>query len=195
MGYLPSILLSSWCCTPSTAFTSICKRSLRNKTCQRHLQINVMSSIIWFTFRSEQVAGFALVIDRRSEDWNSVRTVFQKVVSLFPARIREVYLLHHRRHHNHHHQPQLPNKDLIAHQLIHDFLLDFDIYVLDDQSELQQHINPKYLPVNLGGEANGKTCHDLLLLLETQEYLPQVNLTTGSKFKIWSNRLALTLAG
>jgi len=106
-------------------------------------------------FRSEQVSGFALVIDRRSDDWNSVRTVFQKVVSLFPARIREVYLLHHRRHHQHHHQPQLPNKDLIAHQLTHEFLLDFDIYVLDDQSELQHHINTKYLPVNLGGEATG----------------------------------------
>lgn len=108
-------------------------------------------------FRSEQISGFALVIDRRSDDWNSVRTTFQKVVSLFPARIREVYLLHHRRLHHHHQKPQLPNKDLIAHQLIHDFLLDFDIYVLDDQSELQHHINAKYIPVNLGGEATGKT--------------------------------------
>ncbi len=105
-------------------------------------------------FRSEQVSGFALVIDRRSDDWTSVRTAFQKVVTLFPARIREVYLLHHRRHH---HQSQLPTKDLIAHQLIHDFPIDFDIYVLDDESELQSYINAKFLPANLGGAGTSKT--------------------------------------
>jgi hypothetical protein len=87
--------------------------------------------------RTEQASGFALIIDRRLDDWTSVRTVFKKVVSLFPARIREVYLLHHRRLHAHHHQPQLHNKDLIVNQLIHDFLLDFDIYVIEDQVQIQ----------------------------------------------------------
>jgi hypothetical protein len=36
--------------------------------------------------RTEQAAGFALVIDRRLDDWQAVRNVFKKVVSLFPAR-------------------------------------------------------------------------------------------------------------
>jgi hypothetical protein len=36
--------------------------------------------------RTEQASGFALIIDRRLDDWTSVRTVFKKVVSLFPAR-------------------------------------------------------------------------------------------------------------
>ena len=36
--------------------------------------------------RTEQASGFALIIDRRLDDWSSVRTVFKKVVSLFPAR-------------------------------------------------------------------------------------------------------------
>lgn len=92
------------------------------------------------------------MIDRRSDDWNSVRTVFQKIGSLFPAQIREIYLLHQPKHL----QPQLQDKDVIAHQLIQEFHLDFDIYVMDDQSELHNYINIKNLPAFLGGDTSGE---------------------------------------
>jgi len=110
----------------------------------------LQSSILYF--RGEQASGFALVIDRRADDWNSVRQVFKKIICLFPGRIREVYLLYHRRQH----QTQVVTKEQIVNQLIHEFFFDFDIFVLDEQSELQLHISPKYLPVSLGGEASCK---------------------------------------
>lgn len=130
--------------------------TLEDFVLKQSLIVGKMSTIL--NFRGEQASGFALVIDRRMDDWNSVRTVFQKVLCLFPARIREVYLLYNRRPHQHHQQPQSQalNKDLVVNQLVHEFLFDFDIYVLDDQSELQHHISSKYLPVNMGGEATGK---------------------------------------
>ena len=69
--------------------------------------------------RSEQSSGFALIIDRRHSDFSNVRITFQKVVTLFPARIREVYLLH---------GPRGLAKDLLSNQLVEEFLLDFDIF-------------------------------------------------------------------
>ena len=36
-----------------------------------------------------------MIVDRRSGDWEAVRAVFSRVVSLFPARIRHLYLLSH----------------------------------------------------------------------------------------------------
>ena len=36
-----------------------------------------------------------MIVDRRLGDWEAVRAVFSRVVSLFPARIRHLYLLSH----------------------------------------------------------------------------------------------------
>ena len=46
--------------------------------------------------RTEQSSGFALIVDRRSDQGpaESLRNTLRKIINLFPARIREVYLLH-----------------------------------------------------------------------------------------------------
>ena len=41
-----------------------------------------------------QMPGFAIVIDRRNGTWQEVQTIFTKIVSLFPAKIKEVFLLY-----------------------------------------------------------------------------------------------------
>jgi hypothetical protein len=90
--------------------------------------------------RTEQ-QGFALIIDRRSQDWDVVRCVFQRIVALFPARIREVYLLYHVQE----------NKAAATAQLVEEFLLDFDIFHLDEPAELMHYIDGKCLPDELCG--------------------------------------------
>ena len=38
--------------------------------------------------------GFAIVIDRRNGTWQEIQSVFSKIITLFPARIKEVFLLY-----------------------------------------------------------------------------------------------------
>ena len=92
--------------------------------------------------RSEQSSGFALIIDRRHSDFSNVRITFQKVVTLFPARIREVYLLH---------GPRGLAKDLLSNQLVEEFLLDFDIFNVSEPADLIHYLDSKYIPSELGG--------------------------------------------
>ena len=92
--------------------------------------------------RSEQSSGFALIIDRRQSDFSNVRITFQKVVTLFPARIREVYLLH---------GPRGLAKDLLSNQLVEEFLLDFDIFNVSEPADLIHYLDSKYIPSELGG--------------------------------------------
>jgi hypothetical protein len=108
--------------------------------------------------RSEQSSGFALIIDRRQNDWASVRLTFQKVVTLFPARIREVYLLH---------GPRGLAKDVIVNQLVEEFLLDFDIFHLNEPADLLHHVEVKYIPSELGGQH----IHDVEGWLILQEHV------------------------
>ena len=42
-----------------------------------------------------QSPGFALVIDRRRGSLQEVQTEFDKIITLFPAKIKEVFLLYH----------------------------------------------------------------------------------------------------
>ena len=101
--------------------------------------------IVHFNYRSNFpiFSGFALIIDRKSSDFSQVRRTFQRLVTLFPARIREVYLLH---------GPSgLQQKDLLINQLIEEFLLDFDIFHLNEANELMHHLEPKFIPNELGG--------------------------------------------
>ncbi len=95
--------------------------------------------------RAEQASGFALIIDRRLSDFGSnVRGTFQKIVTLFPARIREVYLLHGG-------PASGLAKDLIVNQLVDEFLLDFDVFHLAECGELMHHVDTKFIPTELGG--------------------------------------------
>ena len=41
-----------------------------------------------------QSPGFALVIDRRRGSWQEVQVEFDKIITLFPAKIKEVFLLY-----------------------------------------------------------------------------------------------------
>ena len=89
-----------------------------------------------------------MIIDRRSTDFALVRRTFQRLVTLFPARIREVYLLNS--------APSgggntIQAKDLLINQLIEEFLLDFDIFHLNEFNELIHHVEPKFIPSELGG--------------------------------------------
>ena len=45
-----------------------------------------------------QSGGFAIVIDRRNETWQEAQSVLEKIVTIFPARVRWI-----------------PNKDLSFH--------------------------------------------------------------------------------
>ena len=51
-----------------------------------------------FCFKIEQPfqsPGFALVIDRRRGSLQEVQIEFDKIITLFPAKIKEVFLLYH----------------------------------------------------------------------------------------------------
>ena len=87
--------------------------------------------------------GFALLLDRRLTDFNSLRVTFQKIMTMFPARIREVYLLH---------GPSgLSNKEMIVNQLVEEYLPDFDIFHINEPSELVHRVDAKFIPCELGG--------------------------------------------
>ena len=76
-----------------------------------------------------------MIVDRRSREWDSVRAVFSRVVTLFPARIREVYLLCHH-----------ADKAAATAQLVEEFLLDFEVVHVDEPEELMRYVEAKCLP-------------------------------------------------
>ena len=76
-----------------------------------------------------------MIVDRRSREWDSVRAVFSRVVTLFPARIREVFLLCHH-----------DDKAAATAQLVEEFLLDFEVVHLDQPEELLRYVEAKCLP-------------------------------------------------
>ena len=41
-----------------------------------------------------QSPGFAVLIDRRNETWQEAQSVFEKIVTIFPAKIKEVFLVY-----------------------------------------------------------------------------------------------------
>ena len=128
--YLPDVVNSNDVVDP---FSSILESDL-------HLLFKYYLAVVP---RSEQSSGFALIIDRRHSDFSTVRITFQKVVTLFPARIREVYLLHGPR--------GLANRDLLSNQLVEEFLLDFDIFNVSEPADLIHYLDSKYIPSELGG--------------------------------------------
>ena len=77
-----------------------------------------------------------MIVDRRSREWDAVRAVFSRVVTLFPARIREVYLLCH----------HAGDKAAATAQLVDEFLLDFEVVHVDDPEDLLRHVEAKCLP-------------------------------------------------
>ena len=59
-------------------------------------QVLYLSSILNVQICSDlfQSPGFALVIDRRRGSWQEVQVEFDKIITLFPAKIKEVFLLY-----------------------------------------------------------------------------------------------------
>jgi len=90
--------------------------------------------------RAEQMPGFAIVIDRRNGTWQEIQGVFSKIISLFPARIKEVFLLY-----------KYPAGKPVLGQLVDDYLLDFDIFHVSHVTELLHYIDAKYLSNEMGG--------------------------------------------
>ena len=41
-----------------------------------------------------QSPGFAIIIDRREESWQEIQRTFSKIVTVFPGKIKEVFLLY-----------------------------------------------------------------------------------------------------
>ena len=80
-----------------------------------------------------------MIVDRRSREWDAVRAVFSRVVTLFPARIREVYLLCH-------HAGAGGDRAAATAQLVDEFLLDFEVVHVDDPEDLLRHVEAKCLP-------------------------------------------------
>merc|ERR1719206_398866 len=81
--------------------------------------------------RAEQMPGFAIVIDRSNGTGQEVQGVFSKIISLFPARIKEVFLLY-----------KYPAGKPVLGQLVDDSLLDFDIFHVSHVTELLHYIEP-----------------------------------------------------
>jgi hypothetical protein len=149
------------------AFTAVPESDL-------HLLFKYLLSVVP---RTQQANGFALVVDRRHHDLGSVRSVFQRIVTLFPARIREVYLLYNEATTASSSSSTVSSQsassavasdsqELIA-RIIDDFLLDFDIFHVRDVNELQHYIDPKCLPCELGGQVSS----DVEVWLTLQEHV------------------------
>ena len=49
---------------------------------------------IFCYFFEFQSPGFAVLIDRRNETWQEAQSVFEKIVTIFPAKIKEVFLVY-----------------------------------------------------------------------------------------------------
>jgi len=106
--------------------------------------------------KQEQALGFALVLDRRTGSWQEIQAVFSKIISLFPAKIKEVFLLY-----------QYPAGKPVLGKLVDDYLLDFDIFHVSHVTELLHYIDSKYLSVELGGT----NTQDIDTWLEVQQHV------------------------
>ncbi|QQP32547.1 Uncharacterized protein FKW44_024259 [Caligus rogercresseyi] len=103
--------------------------------------------------RTEQATGFSLVMDgRASESLGTVTGAFRQIVNLFPARIREVYVLY----------PGNKGASSLASEN-RDFLLDFDVFHMEEPEDLTHYIDSKYLHTRLGGHLHSDTENWLLL--------------------------------
>ena len=84
---------------------------------------------------ADQTHGFALVIDRSTETWPSVQQVFTKITSVFPATIKEVFLVY-----------KYPAGGAALGQLADsDYLLDFDIFHVSSVTELLHYVDGQQL--------------------------------------------------
>ena len=95
--------------------------------------------------RTEQMPGFAVIIDRSTETWPTIQQVFSKIISVFPATIKEVFLVY-----------KYPTGGAMLGQLVDsNYLLDFDIFHVSQVTELLHYVDGKYLSSELGGSNNG----------------------------------------
>ena len=95
---------------------------------------------------------------RRNETWQEAQSVFEKIVTIFPAKIKEVFLVYQ--------YTAGPSSSPVDNQNTHwliseapmlglghfvdDYLLDFDIYHVSHVTELLLYIDTKYLSSELG---------------------------------------------
>ncbi|CAH1103228.1 unnamed protein product [Psylliodes chrysocephalus] len=90
--------------------------------------------------------GFHLIIDRRNDKWNSVKTVLLKISVYFPGLIHVVYVLR---------PASFLQKALseVSNKLFKDEFK-FRMIVLSTTEELQKYINSRQLTPDLGGSLN-----------------------------------------
>ena len=79
--------------------------------------------------------------NRRNETWQEAQSVFEKIVTIFPAKIKEVFLVY---------QYTAEAPMLGLGHFVDDYLLDFDIYHVSHVTELLLYIDTKYLSSELG---------------------------------------------
>lgn len=93
--------------------------------------------------------GFHLIIDRRKDRWNSVKTVLLKISVFFPGLIHVVYVLR---------PASFLQKALseVSNKLFKE-QFKFRMIVLSSEEELQEHIDVSQLTADLGG--NLPYCH------------------------------------
>ena len=100
-----------------------------------------------------------MLIDRRNETWQEAQSVFEKIVTIFPAKIKEVFLVYQYTSgkigkfftfliNENDFIPEAPTLGL-GH-FVDDYLLDFDIYHMSHVTELVMYIDAKYLSRELG---------------------------------------------
>lgn len=68
-------------------FISVVPRAEQVLLLSSHLSVQIGTHLF-------QSPGFALVIDRRRGSWQEVQLEFDKIITLFPAKIKEVFLLY-----------------------------------------------------------------------------------------------------
>ena len=105
-----------------------------------------------------QSPGFAVLIDRRNETWQEAQSVFEKIVTIFPAKIKEVFLVYQYTSGKFLCNIFIINKNKLFSEapmlglghFVDDYLLDFDIYHVSHVTELVLYIDAKYLSRELG---------------------------------------------
>ena len=108
------------------------------------------------------MTGFALIIDRTTETWPVIQQVFNKVTSVFPATIKEVFLVY-----------KYPSGGAMLGQLVDsDYLLDFDIFHVSAVTELLHYVDGKYL----GGDLVGAGAGHVDTWIQTQHHVDRFTL-------------------
>ena len=87
----PSSTIFTWrTCTLCCSTTSMWSPDLN----RWHHHLSLIPTVLFRFLSNFQSPGFAIIIDRREACWQEIQKAFSKIVSVFPGKIKEVFLLY-----------------------------------------------------------------------------------------------------